>query len=322
MADVVEPAPCALLPRRGEQLDRLGPLAAQRAPELGVGAGDAAETLEADDHVAFAGREPELVEPCAQVGDVREREQPRRRLEALAEQRAAEPEALERAQRVLADQQPQLVAEPVAGHGRQQGGIDQRRSVRVGLETEPVRVADEPQHPRRVVDERAVVQHAQDAARRRSARAPSHSTISSSASRTAIALTLKSRRARSSSIDAPELHIGERARPGVGLAARARQVEREPVGEHGRRPEAIVDRQRAPTRSAARRATATASPSTTRSSSRGTRPSSASRTAPPTTYTPRLPSQGGEHDLGPGGRTQVVHGANVPLTPAANLQGP
>ena len=36
----------------------------------------------------------------------------------------------------------------------------------------------------------------------------------------------------------------------------------------------------------------------------------------------RLPGHGGEHDLGPRGGTQLVHNANVPLTLAANLQGP
>ena len=181
MADIVQPAPRALLARRGEQLDGLGPLAAQkratgrhRTPETprrrwkpsrrrrsrrvrgpGTRGGRAGRARSSGSDAAGGERE--------QAGPARSAT-----IEAVAEQRAAEAEALERAAQrggsrsssrsSLPSRSPVTVANS--------GGIDQRRRVRVGAELEPVRVADEPQHPRRVVDERAVVQHAQDAARR------------------------------------------------------------------------------------------------------------------------------------------------------------
>ena len=119
-----------------------------------------------------------------------------------------------------------------------------------------------------------------------------------------------------------ELDIGERTRPGVGLAARAGQVEREPVGEHGRRPEPIVDGQRAA--DALRRPARDRHRVTLDDEVEFARGAAQQRVAhgPADDVHAGLPGQGGEHGLGPRGRTQLVHGANVPLTRAANLQGP
>ena len=91
-------------------------------------------------------------------------------VEARPEQRTAEPVPLERQQRLrlrLAQQQAQLGAEPRTGHGVDGSaghrGARELVGARLGLEAEPGDVAGQPQQPRRVVTERAVVQHAQPA---------------------------------------------------------------------------------------------------------------------------------------------------------------
>ena len=134
MADVVEPAPCARVARRGQQLDGLEAFVAQEAPQVGVaavqGSVKALEAARRGHHqVAVVPREPELVEPGGERGD-RDRRAARRERQrtgagtlgqpagakALAEQRAAQAVAVQQRQRGprLVEQQPQLVAEPVA----------------------------------------------------------------------------------------------------------------------------------------------------------------------------------------------------------------
>ena len=169
------------------------------------------------------------------------------------------------------------------------------RRVRLGLEAQPRAVAGEAQQPRGVVEEAALVQHAQAPGgevlervrrlrRARPARGPP--------SGTAIALTVKSRRARSSS-GVPGAHVRQRARARVGLARGARRcrcARRSQLDDRG--AEALVD---GDVRRRARVAGQIAAPARGRtprrrrrrrtSSSRGARPSSRSRTAPPTSAT-------------------------------------
>ena len=186
VADVVEPAPGALVARGGQQLDGLDALAAQKAPHVGVAAVQVTvKALEAarrgHDHVAVLPLEAEVVQAGGERlrGDRRaarrEREQPgparsasQSTREALAEQRRAQPVAVQQLKRPrrLAQQQPQLVAGAVAAsrspaaRGRSAPRCAGRR------ELQPRGVAHEPQHPRRVVGERALVQDAQDAVAR------------------------------------------------------------------------------------------------------------------------------------------------------------
>ena len=133
-------------------------------------------------------------------------------------------ERLER--RRLAQQQAQLVAHPRRRDGRQRatGDASAASAAVSGLdrEAQPRRVAHEPQQPRRVVEERALVQDPQHAARRDPHSACGAATARPS-SRHAIALTVKSRRSRSSasvagctSGSAPGLRVASRPAPSRG----------------------------------------------------------------------------------------------------------
>ena len=308
VADVVEPALRRRVARRGEQLDGLDALATQKAPQLGVG--DVQGTVERlkaarRGHVtsrslamnprwsrrAASSSRGTFVqqaasasgpEPARSASHVTSKPSP----SSAGPGRSARAAA---ARRRLAQQQPQLVAQAVAGDGRAQRGVDQRRRARVRRELEPRGVADEPQHPRRVVDERALVEDAQHAVLEVLARpgpvrpravehGHGHRVDREVAARQVV-------------LDArAQLDLRQRARPRVALAARARQVEGELAGADVAVPKRSWTVSAPPTRSAARCATGIASPSTTRSSSRGTLPSRASRIAPPTTYTPGSPA--------------------------------
>ena len=140
--------------------------------------------------VALAGGELEPVEALGELGGARveaaggqrdevgaARRPGVRRLRALdqvgvdaeaGQQPRAEPQPLQTAHRRrlgLAQQQPQLRAQPRAGDGGERAVGDRRERPQarllLDLEAQPRAVAHEPQQPRRVVEERALVQHAQ-----------------------------------------------------------------------------------------------------------------------------------------------------------------
>ena len=236
MADVVEPALRARVAGRGEQLDGLEPLAAQEAPQLGVA--DVQVPWRRSKPPAAAttmsrslAPEPELVEAGGerfardrraargereQAGPARSASQVDR--EALAQQRAAQAVALQQRQRRAAARAAAAAARcrarsPRDGRRSSAGSISASVSGS-GANSEPRGVADEPQHPRRVVDERALVQHPQHAVPRGPRARPATRCASPSSEATAIALTVKSRRARSSSIVAPSSTSG--SAPGRG----------------------------------------------------------------------------------------------------------
>ena len=150
VADVVEPAPGAALARRGQQLDGLGTFATQKAPQLGV----------ADVQGAVEGSKPPAAATMTSRSLPKNPRWSRRaasssrgifvqhaasasspgagalgqpgHLEALAQQRAAQARsASSSAQRRerLAQQQPQLVAQAVAGDGLAQRAGRSARAV-------------------------------------------------------------------------------------------------------------------------------------------------------------------------------------------------
>ena len=77
----------------------------------------------------------------------------------------------------------------------------------------------------------------------RSARAPGHSASAPSATRSAIALTVKSRRAEVLLDRRAGAHVGQRAGLRVGLRARGHDVEGRRLRAHGGRAEAVVHHQ-------------------------------------------------------------------------------
>ena len=162
-------------------------------------------------------------------------------------------------------------------------------------EAQPRHVADQPQQPRRVVEEGALVQHAQAVLPRgpRARRATASS--SPSASRTAIALTREVAAREVLGDRRAELDVGQRARMRVALAPRRGEVDRRRSTCRG--AEALVDdrvvaeppRGRPPRRPRPRGRGRAAS-----------RPSSVSRTAPPTTQTPGRSASASSTGAAPG----------------------
>jgi hypothetical protein len=157
--------------------------------------------------------------------------------------RAAEPVALEGEQRGglrLAQQQPQLAPQPAARDGPDGRRGGERVGLRIGLEPEPGAVAGHAQQAGRVVIERALVEHAQHAggevlagARPLGERAvgqPQRDRVDGEVAPREVLLDARARR-----------DVGQRARPRVGLGARADHVERRGPRAHGGRAEAVVD---------------------------------------------------------------------------------
>ena len=144
------------------------------------------------------------------VGEARPRlviEQARHRIHQVASARAEldqSPlaEQLEAAaRRFLEGQLAKLRLHPVGGDGGEVGGADLLLGLRVEPEAVPRGVAGRPERPGGIVRHRGGMQRSQDP-RARSSNPPWRSIRSSPASGTAIAFTVKSRRARSSASDA------------------------------------------------------------------------------------------------------------------------
>jgi hypothetical protein len=168
--------------------------------------------------------------------------------EIRPEQRPAESVALQLPQRRrlrLAQQQAQLGAQPRARdrrHGAVRDGLGREPAgVLVGGEPEPRRIAGEPQQARRVVAERAVVQHPERAGREivRGTRVVGQLAVREVQRdrvdrEIAPRQVLGQRRA--------ELDVRQRPRALVALASRPGEVEHRVRGGHRGRPEPLVHR--------------------------------------------------------------------------------
>ena len=188
------------------------------------------------------------------------------------------------------------------------GGVQVRREAEAGG------VADEPQHPRGVVDERALVEHAQHVRvevvagplplRHGAVDEPDRDRVDGEVPPREVLLDRGA-----------EFHVRQRPRPGVALAAGAREVEDDVAGRDRRGAEALVDGQRAadPLRRPARDRHRVTLHHQVQFARLAAQQRVAHRAADDVHA--RLLRDGGEHDLGAGGRGQEVHSLHCSINP-------